>query len=105
MGFHPPLIVHWPDGLKVQAGSITRQPAHLIDFMATFIELAETTYPQKVDNRTISSLEGKSLTPIFNGKKEMSMIHYTFTSVQTEHSGKENGNLYRQKEANGSFII
>ena len=104
-GISSPLIVHWPDGLKVQAGSITRQPAHLIDFMATFIELAETTYPQKVDNRTISPLEGKSLTPIFNGKKEMGMIHYTFTSVQTEHSGKENGNLYRQKEANGSFII
>ena len=71
--------------------------------MATFIELAETTYPQKVDNRTISPLEGKSLTPIFNGKKEMGMIHYIFTSVQTEHSGKENETCIGKRRQMGAL--
>ena len=89
-GISSPLIVHWPDGLKVRAGSITRQPAHLIDFMATFIELAETTYPQKVDNRTISPLEGKSLTPIFNGKKRdgHDSLYFHFGTDRALRQGK-----------------
>lgn len=68
-GISSPLIAHWPKGLKVKAGSITRQPAHLIDFMATFIELGKATYPRKIGNRQVDPLEGKSLTPIFNNEK------------------------------------
>ena len=39
-GISSPLIAHWPKGLKAKPGSITRQPGHLIDFMATFIDVA-----------------------------------------------------------------
>ena len=67
-GISSPLIVHWPEGLKTASGSITRQPGHLIDFMATFIELSGATYPEQIGDRQIDPLQGKSLLPIFRGE-------------------------------------
>ena len=66
-GISSPLIVHWPAGLKTQSGEITRQPGHLIDFMATFVDLAGATYPEQVGDRRVDPLQGKSLLPIFRG--------------------------------------
>ena len=60
--------MHWPDGLKTKPGSITNQPAHLIDFMATFIDLADADYPKQIGDRQIDPLQGKSLLPIFKGE-------------------------------------
>jgi arylsulfatase A-like enzyme len=67
-GISSPLIVHWPEGLKTKPGSITRQPGHLIDFMATFVDLGKAKYPKQVGERKIDPLQGKSLAPIFAGK-------------------------------------
>ena len=68
--------------------------------MATFIELAETTYPQKVDNLEDQPPEGKSLTPIFNGKKRdgHDSLYFHFGTDRALRQGKWK-NLYRQKEA------
>ena len=63
------MIAHWPAGLKTKPGSVTDQPGHLIDFMATFIELAGAKYPQQIGTRTIDPLQGRSLVPIFNGEQ------------------------------------
>ena len=68
-GISSPLIAHWPKGLKTKAGSITRQPGHLIDFMATFVDVAGAKYPKQVGSRTIDPLMGKSLLPILQGKE------------------------------------
>ncbi len=68
-GISSPMIVHWPAGLKTEAGTITDQPAHLIDFMATAIELAGTDYPRAFEGRPIEPLQGRSLTPIFAGQQ------------------------------------
>lgn len=65
-GISSPLIAHWPIGIKIKPGSIYREPAHLIDIMATFLELGRATYPKQVGNRLIEPLEGRSLVPIFN---------------------------------------
>jgi arylsulfatase len=67
-GISSPLVAHWPKGLKTRPGSTTDQPAHLIDFMATFIELAGATYPEEIGERRIDPLVGKSLAPIFRGQ-------------------------------------
>ncbi|MEE8450808.1 MAG: arylsulfatase [Thermoguttaceae bacterium] len=67
-GISSPLIVHWPEGLKVPPGSTTNQPGHLIDFMATFIDLADAAYPKQIGDRQIDPLMGKSLAPIFRGE-------------------------------------
>ena len=67
-GITSPAIAHWPAGLKAKPGSITDQPAHLIDVMATVIELAGTTYPEKDHQGKLEPLQGKSLAPILQGK-------------------------------------
>jgi arylsulfatase A-like enzyme len=67
-GISSPLIVHWPAGLKTSPGSVTDQRGHLIDFMATFIDLTGAKYPKQIGDRQIDPLQGKSLLPIFQGK-------------------------------------
>lgn len=67
-GISSPLIVHGPKSLlKTKPGSITRQPAHLIDFMATCLEIGKASYPKTISDRKIDPLQGKSLLPIFAG--------------------------------------
>jgi arylsulfatase len=67
-GISSPLIVHWPAGLKTKAGSVTNQPGHLIDLMATFIDVADATYPKQIGDRQIDPLQGKSLLPILKNE-------------------------------------
>ena len=64
-GISSPLVCHWPDGIKVPAGSITDSPGHVIDLMATCLDLSGAEYPQVRDGVPITPLEGKSLRPIF----------------------------------------
>jgi arylsulfatase A-like enzyme len=67
-GISSPMIVHWPQGLKTKAGSITDQPGHIVDFMATCLELGGGKYPKQVKERKVDPLQGQSLLPIFAGK-------------------------------------
>ena len=57
-GISSPLVVHWPAGLKTSPGSYTSQPGHLIDFMATFLDVGNATYPKQVGTRAIDPLQG-----------------------------------------------
>lgn len=57
-GISTPCIIHWPDGSKAR-GDIAHQPAHVIDLMATCLDIAglrETTAAQ--------AGEGESLLPL-----------------------------------------
>jgi arylsulfatase len=67
-GISSPLIAHWPNGITVPPGAVKRQPGHLIDFMATFLDIANATYPERIGDRVMDPLQGKSLLPIFQGK-------------------------------------
>ena len=88
-GIASPLIVHWPNGLKTKLGTVTRQPAHLIDFMATFLDLAGANYPKKVGSRTIDPLQGKSLLPIFRGetRKPHESLYFHFGTDRALRQG------------------
>ncbi|MDC0302539.1 arylsulfatase [bacterium] len=89
-GISSPMIVHGPkDLLKTKPGSITRQPAHLIDFMATCLKVAKAPYPEKVGARQIDPLEGKSLLPIFAGEKRDSHnpLYFHFGKDRALRSG------------------
>ncbi len=88
-GISSPLIVHWPKGLRVEPNSITNQPGHLIDFMATFIELADATYPEQLDDRIIDCLQGKSLLPVFRGetRKPHETLYFHFGTDRALRQG------------------
>ncbi len=61
-GISTPLIAHWPKGIS-DRGALRRRPSHLIDIMATCVELAQAKYPSDA-----TPLEGQSLIPVFTGK-------------------------------------
>jgi len=67
-GISSPLIAHWPAGLTAEPGSITPQVGHLVDFMATAIDLAGTEYPSEWPDTELEPLQGKSLVPILKGE-------------------------------------
>jgi arylsulfatase A-like enzyme len=60
-GISTPLIVHWPRGIQ-KPGRLETTPGHLVDIMATALDLSGATYPQDK-----TPLEGKSLAPLFAG--------------------------------------
>jgi len=66
-GISTPLIAHWPKGIR-RGGELERQPGHLIDIMATLIELAGAKYPEKRGEHDVKPMEGTSLKPAFAGK-------------------------------------
>ncbi len=75
-GCNTPMIAWWPGTIK--KNTITEQPGHIIDFMATFIELADGEYPATYNNEPILPLEGKSLLPIFKGKQRPGHDYYAW---------------------------
>jgi arylsulfatase len=64
-GIASPLIVHWPKGIPSK-NELRRQPAHIIDIMATSLELANIKYPKSYKNKNIKPIDGKSLLPILH---------------------------------------
>ncbi len=68
-GVHTPMVAYWPKGIQKEKGSVSNQIGHVMDFMATFIEVAGTNYPQIYNENAITPLSGKSLVPIFKGQE------------------------------------
>jgi arylsulfatase len=64
-----PLVVHYPAGLKTKAGAVTNEVGHVMDVMATCLELAGATCPGEFDGRAITSMQGRSLVPVFRDEK------------------------------------
>ncbi len=63
-GIATPLIVHWPAGVQ-SPGRWVRDPAHLMDIMATLVDVTHATYPQQRDGKPVLPMEGVSLVPTF----------------------------------------
>jgi arylsulfatase A-like enzyme len=67
-GISTPLIVHWPAGIAAH-GEFRGQVAHVMDLMATCLEVAGATYPKQVDGNDITPTPGVSLVPTFAGQE------------------------------------
>lgn len=68
-GISTPLIAHWPRGIPAsRRGRHEPQPSHLIDLMATSVDLAGADYPREFAGHDILPMEGVSLTPAFSGE-------------------------------------
>ena len=57
-GIASPLIAHWPAHI-IRAGELERQPAHLIDLMATCVDLSGATYPKEFAGHPVRA-DGRS---------------------------------------------
>jgi arylsulfatase len=66
-GISTPLIAHWPKKIT-RKGELERQPGHLIDVMATCVDVSGAAYPKEKNGKKITPMEGRSLVPAFEGK-------------------------------------
>ena len=88
-GICTPMIAHWPKGInKKNNGSITEEMGHVMDFMATCIDLGKAKYPAEYKGNKIIPLEGKSLVPVFKsgkrkGHKELCFEHFNEKALIT----------------------
>lgn len=67
-GVHTPMIAFWPKGINAK-GSFNDHVGHVMDFMSTFVELANAKYPETYKGHNIIPTSGISLVPSF-GKKQ-----------------------------------
>jgi len=89
-GISSPAILHWPAGLKQKPGSVVSSPAHLVDVLPTFAELAGAKVPTSFPEREPTPLAGISLAPIIAGGeiKERPPIHLLFSSDRGLRDGE-----------------
>jgi len=64
-GISTPMIVRWPG--KVEAGTMTKQVGHVVDFMPTILELTGARYPENRKDLPVTPTEGLSLAPVLKG--------------------------------------
>ena len=79
-GIATPFITHWPD--RIEQASLVHRPSHLIDIMATCVDIAGATYPTEFNGNPIKPVEGESLLPLIDkpGTARQSPIYW-------EHEG------------------
>lgn len=68
-GVSAPFVVHWPKG--IETGRLVHEPAHLIDLMPTFVEVAGAKYPKQFEGNKIQPMEGESLVPHFSSSPHL----------------------------------
>jgi len=68
-GISTPLVAHWPAGIPSERnGKLVHDPGHLIDLMATCVDVGGATYPTELDGHAITPMQGVSLRPALEGK-------------------------------------
>jgi arylsulfatase len=61
-GISTPLIAHWPKGIPASRnGKFEKQPGHLVDIMATCLDVSGATYPKEFGGKPITPYQGVSL--------------------------------------------
>ncbi|WP_346854832.1 arylsulfatase [uncultured Draconibacterium sp.] len=67
-GIGTPFIVHYPKVIpKEKHGQLVSEYGFLPDLMATFVDVAQTSYPKEYNGNAIVPTAGKSLVPLFEG--------------------------------------
>lgn len=66
-GISSPLIVYWPAGISAK-NELRNQPTHMIDIMATCLDITGINYPKIFNGHQIQPFEGKSMIPAFNNQ-------------------------------------
>lgn len=68
-GIAVPLVVHWPRGIPAtRRNALEPQPGHVIDVMATIVDVTGASYPREYKGHAIQPMEGVSLRPALAGR-------------------------------------
>jgi arylsulfatase len=66
-GIRTPLIAHWPHGITAK-NEFRDQVGHIIDVLATFVDVGRANYPAQSGSTPVTPMEGQSLVPEFAGR-------------------------------------
>lgn len=66
-GTRAPNVIHWPAGFTAR-NTWVESPAHLVDVVATIVDVTGAPYPQTFNGHAVLPREGVSLVPAFNGQ-------------------------------------
>jgi len=66
-GISSPFLARWSG--KIKPGAISHEPGHLIDLMATCVDVAGARYPGERKGQSVQPMEGVSLQPAMRGGK------------------------------------
>jgi len=67
-GIATPCIVRWPAAIR-ENGATSNELAHIVDVMATCLDVAAVPYPNEFHGRDVAPICGISLLQIFHGKQ------------------------------------
>jgi len=79
-GIATPLVAYWP--AVIAANQITHQVGHIIDLMATCVDVGGAKYPQTRGSHALVPLEGRSLLPVLQSK-----VRSAHETLYWEHEG------------------
>ena len=82
-GISSPLIAHWPAGIDAK-NELRHTPSHLIDIMATCVDVGGASYPKENNGHAITPMEGMSLKPLLVSPSESLPVS---RSLFWEHEG------------------
>jgi len=85
-GISTPLIAHWPAGMKA-TGKLVHTPGHLIDIMATCVDVGGASYPKEHNRHPITPMAGVSLKPLLVSPSDSLPVSLSSRSLHWEHEG------------------
>lgn len=88
-GVSTPLIAFWPKGISAK-GTVNRRSGHVVDVMATCLDLSGGRYPREYNGEKIQPLEGISFARVFRGEEpvEHDMIAWEHFANRGIRAGK-----------------
>ena len=65
------------------------QPGHLIDLLATCLDVSGGTYPDEIQGRTSQPIQGRSLAPLFKGQQREphEFLYFQFSNNRAIRKG------------------
>jgi len=68
-GIAAPCIISYPNGIPAsQNGKVVNQPGHVVDIMATLVDMSGAKYPKIFNGNKIVPMQGINLLPIWKGE-------------------------------------
>ena len=83
----------------VKPGRITQQPGHIIDLMATCLDLAGATYPKTHNGHAITPTEGISLVPVLKGQSRKG-----HDALYFEHEGNRAVRIHAGRQGDWKLV-
>jgi arylsulfatase len=91
-----PAIMHWPAGITARPGAISPGRGHVVDLMATCLELAGASYPDTFGGHDILPHESQSLVPLLRGEPGDRDHAYLFNHSNTHAVVKGDYKIVRE---------